>query len=190
MPDESRTLEDITVVATMRRLGLAARAAARAVALAPAAVKNQALLAMAQAIRESSPAIVESNKLDVAQARDKGQTAAFLDRLVLDDRRVAAMADAVAAIAGLSDPVGRSLATWTTPNGLEFERVATPLGVVGVIFESRPNVLADAAALCLKAGNASILRGGSESFRTCSEIAKALGAGLRAAGLPLSLIHI
>jgi glutamate-5-semialdehyde dehydrogenase len=190
MPDESRTLEDNAVVTTMRQLGQAARAAARAVALAPASVKNGALVAMAQAIRDRSPAIIEANRLDVGQARGKGQTAAFLDRLLLDERRVADMADAVAAVAALADPVGRTLAAWTTPNGLEFERIATPLGVIGVIFESRPNVCADAGALCLKAGNAVILRGGSESLRTCREIETALHAGLKIAGLPKAAIQV
>ena len=190
MPDESRGLDDASVAVTMRKLGLAARSAARALALAPAPVKNAALEAMAQAITAREAAILAANALDVADAVARGQVSSFVDRLTLDAKRVAGVAQAIREIAQLPDPVGRVLAQWRQPNGLEFERVATPLGVVGVIFESRPNVLADAGALCLKAGNASILRGGSESFRTCGEIAKALRAGLREAGLPEAAIQM
>jgi glutamate-5-semialdehyde dehydrogenase len=190
MADEAtaRMADDIGL--TMRAIGVAARGAARALALAPTAVKNAALLAIAAALREGAPAILAANAQDVAEAREKGQTAAFIDRLTLNQARVAAMADGVAAVADLADPVGRVLAAWDRPNGLKFERVATPLGVIGVIFESRPNVCADAGALAIKAGNAVILRGGSESLRTCSMIEKALRAGLKAAGLPETGIQL
>jgi glutamate-5-semialdehyde dehydrogenase len=187
MPDESRPSE---IAATMREIGTAARQAARTLALASTDTKNRALEAIAAAIDGHTPAIVAANEVDFAEARAKGQTGAFLDRLLLDRARVAAMAEAVAAIARLPDPVGRILAQWTQPNGLAFERVATPLGVVGVIFESRPNVSADAGALCLKAGNAAILRGGSESLRTCLEIEAALHEGLGRAGLPAAAIRL
>jgi glutamate-5-semialdehyde dehydrogenase len=188
MADEGRQIGD-SVAAVMGRIGRAARSAARRLALAPAAAKDDALKAMAAALRGNAAAILAANRLDVEDARRAGQAGAFLDRLTLDERRVSAMADGIEAIAALSDPVGRVLAHWTTPNGLDFERVATPLGVVGVIFESRPNVFADAGALCLKAGNAAILRGGSESFRSCAAIAEALRGGLGAAGMPEEAIQ-
>ncbi|MFC2251826.1 glutamate-5-semialdehyde dehydrogenase [Labrys portucalensis] len=190
MPDENRGLEDGNVIAVMRKVGQAARSAARILALAPAPAKNAALEAMAKAILASEAAILAANAQDVADALARGQIASYVDRLTLDEKRVAGIAQAIREVAAQPDPVGRVLASWTRPNGLEFERVSTPLGVIGVIFESRPNVLADAGALCLKAGNAAILRGGSESFRTCSEIAKALRAGLQAAGLPEAAIQM
>ena len=190
MPDENRGMEDGNVIAVMRKVGQAARSAARTLALAPAPIKNAALEAMAKAILANEAVILAANALDVADALARGQIASYVDRLTLDEKRVAGIAAAIREVAAQPDPVGRVLASWTRPNGLEFERVSTPLGVVGVIFESRPNVLADAGALCLKAGNASILRGGSESFRTCSEIAKALRAGLQAAGLPEAAIQM
>ncbi|MGN8117259.1 glutamate-5-semialdehyde dehydrogenase [Labrys sp. 22185] len=190
MPDENRGMEDGNVIAVMRKVGQAARSAARILALAPAPAKNAALEAMAKAILASEAAILAANAQDVADALARGQIASYVDRLTLDEKRVAGIATAIREVAAQPDPVGRVLASWTRPNGLEFERVSTPLGVVGVIFESRPNVLADAGALCLKAGNAAILRGGSESFRTCSEIAKALRAGLQAAGLPEAAIQM
>ncbi|MEW9309141.1 glutamate-5-semialdehyde dehydrogenase [Labrys neptuniae] len=190
MPDENRGMEDGNVIAVMRKVGQAARSAARILALAPAPAKNAALEAMAKAILASEAAILAANAQDVADALARGQIASYVDRLTLDEKRVAGIAQAIREVAAQPDPVGRVLASWTRPNGLEFERVSTPLGVIGVIFESRPNVLADAGALCLKAGNAAILRGGSESFRTCSEIAKALRAGLQAAGLPEAAIQM
>ncbi|WP_342363524.1 glutamate-5-semialdehyde dehydrogenase [Terrarubrum flagellatum] len=181
---------DADLGAVMRRIGRQARQAARALGLASAEAKNAALQAMAAAIRARSERILAANALDVADARAKGQAASFVDRLVLDEGRVAAIADAVAEIASLPDPVGRVLANFTRPNGLLIERVATPLGVIGVIFESRPNVTADAGALCLKAGNAAILRAGSESFRTSSEIAAAMAEGFASAGLPATAIQL
>jgi glutamate-5-semialdehyde dehydrogenase len=190
MPDENRGMDDANVIGVMRKLGAAARSAARTLALAPAPAKNAALEAMAKAILAGEPAILAANGLDVADASARGQLPSFIDRLTLSEKRVAGMAQAIREIAAQPDPVGRVLAQWKQPNGLQFERVATPLGVVGVIFESRPNVYADAGALCLKAGNASILRGGSESFRTCAEIAKALRSGLHAAGLPETSIQM
>lgn len=171
-------------------LGRAARQAARAVALASAEVKNRALRAAAAAIRERCAVILAANRQDVADAQARGTAAAFLDRLTLDPARVEAMARGVEEIAELPDPVGRVLARFERPNGLIIERVATPLGVIGVIYESRPNVTADAGALCLKAGNAAILRGGSESLRSSRAIHGALAAGLVAAGLPPAAIAL
>lgn len=176
--------------ALMRALGRRARAAARQVALAPASGRDAALLAMAQALRDAAAPILAANALDLADARAAGHNAAFIDRLMLDAGRLDAVADAVAAIAALPDPVGRITAEWTQPNGLRFERVATPLGVIAVIFESRPNVAADAGALCLKSGNVAILRAGSDSFRTATEIVHALRLGLEAAGLPVDAIQL
>lgn len=182
--------DEAAVAPLMLELGRRARAASRAVALSPTPKRNAALAAMADALRSAAPQILAANRLDLADAEAAGQNAAYLDRLRLDDARVAAIASAVAEIAELPDPVGRVLSTWTQPNGLRFERVATPLGVIAVIFESRPNVTADAGALCLKSGNAAILRAGSDSFRTSTEIATALRQGLEAAGLPGDAIQL
>src|SRR4051812_38633636 len=179
-----------TVSDMMAEIGRRARIAARRLGLATEAEKNAVLRAMAARIRASSSDILAANADDVADAKAKGQAAAFIDRLTLDETRLAAVADAVASIADLPDPVGRALATFERPNGLLIERVATPLGVVGVIFESRPNVTADAGALCLKAGNAAILRAGSESFRTARAIAGAMGEGLAEAGLPAAAVQL
>jgi glutamate-5-semialdehyde dehydrogenase len=174
--------------AAMREIGAAARRAARVVANAPAKQKTAALLAAARALRARTAEILAANARDLAEARARGMAAAFVDRLTLDDKRVEAMAKAVEDIAALSDPVGRVLATYERPNGLKIERVATPLGVVGVIYESRPNVTADAGALCLKSGNAVVLRGGSDSFHSSAAIHACLVAGLREAGLPEAAI--
>ncbi|MFL5206383.1 MAG: glutamate-5-semialdehyde dehydrogenase [Microvirga sp.] len=174
----------------MADLGRRARAAARQVALASAEGKNAALHAMAACIRTRADAILAANAEDLADARAKGQSGAFIDRLILNPERLDAIADAVESIAALPDPVGRVLARFERPNGLQIERVATPLGVIGVIFESRPNVTADAGALCLKAGNAAILRAGSESFRSSLAIAEAMGEGLEQAGLPADAIRL
>src|ERR1700691_1218140 len=176
--------------ATMRDIGREARKAARALALAPAAQKNRALAAMAKAIRGSQAAILAANGEDLAAAKAAGATAAFLDRLTLDATRIEAMAQGLDVIRKLKDPVGTVLASWRRPNGMRIERVRVPLGVVDVIYESRPNVTADAGALCLKAGNAAILRGGSESFRSCRAIHAALVEGLVEAGLPASAIAL
>jgi glutamate-5-semialdehyde dehydrogenase len=171
-------------------IGRRAKAAARLLALAPARRKEQALTAMAQAIRAHIGDILAANVTDVAEARKAGATPAFIDRLILDEKRVAAMAAGLEIVAALPDPVGTVMASWSRPNGMTIERVRVPLGVVGIIYESRPNVTADAASLCLKAGNAVILRGGSESFRSTNAIHAALQQGLRAGGLPEDAIAL
>ncbi|WP_281041299.1 glutamate-5-semialdehyde dehydrogenase [Methylobacterium nonmethylotrophicum] len=178
------------VAALMREIGRRARAAARRMAVVPGPAKDAALREAASALRAAAPAILAANAADMAEATAKGLPAATLDRLALNPARVAAIAEAVESIAGLPDPVGRMLATYERPNGLTIERVATPLGVVGVIFESRPNVTADAGALCLKAGNAAILRAGSESHRSATAIAAAMIEGLTRHGLPGDAIQL
>ncbi|MGL4442097.1 MAG: glutamate-5-semialdehyde dehydrogenase [Alsobacter sp.] len=190
MLDAVRTTEAAAVTTLMLDMGRRARAAARALATTPAAAKDAALRAAAAAIRRHADAILAANARDVADATARGTKGAFLDRLTLDAKRLDAVAAAVEDIAALPDPVGRVLARWQQPNGLRFERVATPLGVIGVIFESRPNVTADAGALCVKAGNAAILRAGSESLATSRAIADALREGLAAAGLPADAIQL
>jgi glutamate-5-semialdehyde dehydrogenase len=179
---------DIAVV--MGEIGRRAKAAARRLALAPTADKDRALGAMADAIRAARGDILAANHEDIAGAKGQGATPAFLDRLMLDDRRVMAMADAVATVARLADPVNTVAAAWTRPNGMQIERIRVPLGVVGVIYESRPNVTADAGSLCLKSGNAVILRGGSDSFRSSRAIHAALAAGLTAGGLTADAIQL
>jgi glutamate-5-semialdehyde dehydrogenase len=179
---------DITAV--MRSVGRDARAAARRLALAAPGEKDRALRAMARAVGDATAAILAANSEDLADAGKARATAAFLDRLALDEKRVAAIAAGLDAIAGLPDPVGTVAQAWQRPNGMRIERVRVPLGVVGVIYESRPNVTADAGGLCLKAGNAVILRGGSDSFRSSRAIHAALAAGLREAGLPETAIQL
>ena len=176
------------VRAAMRAIGAEARAAARKLANAPAEKKNQALAAAARALCARSAEILAANARDLADAEAKGLGAALIDRLALNPARIGAMARGLEEIAALPDPVGRVLATFTRPNGLIIERVATPLGVVGVIYESRPNVTADAGALCLKSGNAVVLRGGSDSFHSSAAIHACLLEGLREAGLPEAAI--
>jgi len=185
-----QAIETDDLAAEMARIGAAARDAARVLAVAPPAQKNQALEAAAAAIRDRRPTILDANASDVAGAREAGATAAFLDRLALDDDRVEAMAAGLEAIAAFPDPVGRVLAEWQRPNGLRISRVSVPLGVIGIIYESRPNVTADAGGLCLKSGNAAILRGGSESFHAARAIGECLGHGLAAAGLPEACIQL
>lgn len=175
--------------AAMRSLGRAARAAADRLALIDSAAKDHALKDMAAAIRAAKKTILEANADDMVEAKAKGLSAAMLDRLMLDDKRVEAMAKGLEEIADLPDPVGKTLAEWTRPNGLKIARVSVPLGVIGIIYESRPNVTADAGGLCLKAGNAAILRGGSESARSSAAIVDALQSGLRRAGLPAEAIQ-
>lgn len=170
-------------------IGEAARTAAHLLALATTATKNKALQAMAAAIRKHQDAIIKANELDLAQAQQKNTPIAFLDRLALNAARIEAMATGLAAIADLPDPIGTVLADIKRPNGLEIRRVRVPIGVIGVIYESRPNVTADAAGLCLKAGNAVILRGGSESFHSSNAIIAALHQGLASADLPLTSIQ-
>jgi glutamate-5-semialdehyde dehydrogenase len=185
-----KSIEGTGIEAVMADIGRRAKSAARTLALSPAAQRDKALAAMAQAIRDSEPAILAANAEDIAEAKASGATSAFIDRLSLDAKRVAAMADGIAVVRELADPVGTVMESWTRPNGMTIERVRVPLGVVGVIYESRPNVTADAAVLCLKAGNAVILRGGSESFRSARAIHAALAAGLRAADLPEDAIQL
>lgn len=168
----------------MHDIGQRAKAAARVLALTPAEQKTRALAAIATAIRADASAIIAANAEDVAEAKSGGMTAAFLDRLTLDAKRVEGIAAAIDTIRDIPDPVGKVTEHWTRPNGMTIERVRVPLGVIGVIFESRPNVAADAGALCLKAGNAVILRGGSDSFRSCRAIHTSIARGLRAANLP------
>ncbi|MEL6197770.1 MAG: glutamate-5-semialdehyde dehydrogenase, partial [Pseudomonadota bacterium] len=175
-------VDDIS--AMMAAIGARAREAAAVLAEAPETARNGALTAASEAILDRSVKIAEANAADMTAGREKGLSAAMLDRLLLTPERIAAMASGLTSIAGQADPVGRELAAWTVPSGLGIRRVATPLGVVGVIYESRPNVTADAGGLCLKAGNAAILRGGSESFETSGAIHAALVEGLTAAGLP------
>jgi glutamate-5-semialdehyde dehydrogenase len=174
----------------MQETGRKAREAARGLALAPADAKNGALVTMAAMLRNFAHAILEANVMDVEAAKAAGRPGAFVDRLTLNPSRVDAMARGLEEIAALSDPVGAVMAEWTRPNGLRIERVRVPLGVVGMIFESRPNVLADAGALCLKSGNAVILRGGSDGLNSCRAIHNALVAGLRQAGLPEEAIQL
>jgi glutamate-5-semialdehyde dehydrogenase len=174
----------------MAAIGRRARAAARRVGLASTADKRAALRAMEAEIRNSKQAILAANASDLSEAIAKGQSSAFLDRLKLDEKRLDAIAGSINDTADLPDPVGRVLATFTRPNGLRIERVATPLGVIGVIFESRPNVTADAAALCVMAGNAVILRAGSDSFRSASAIAAAMRQGLKNVGFPADAIQM
>jgi len=186
-----KTIEGTADIAgLMRELGREARRAARVLALARASQKDDALAAMAHAIRAGESAILAANAEDVAEAKAAGATAAFLDRLALDPKRVAAMAAGVEVVRDLKDPVGAVMESWTRPNGMTIERVRVPLGVVGIIYESRPNVTADAGVLCLKAGNAAILRGGSESQRSNRAIHAALVQGLRQAGLPEAAIGL
>nr|WP_279292502.1 glutamate-5-semialdehyde dehydrogenase [Methylobacterium goesingense] len=174
----------------MNAIGRRARAAARQIALAPAQTKDTALRLISERLRAERDGILAENARDVEAARAAGQTQALIDRLTLDVVRLNGIADAVAKIGALPDPVGRQVAAFERPNGLLIERIAVPLGVIGVIFESRPNVTADAGALCLKAGNAAILRAGSDSHRSAMAIAHVMRAGLEEAGLPADAIQI
>jgi glutamate-5-semialdehyde dehydrogenase len=180
----------IDLPAQMNALGQAAREAARELALAPTETKNVALRAMAASLRRSRDALLAANKLDMQQASERGLSGAMLDRLMLDEKRIEAMARGIEDIVALPDPIGSVIAEWTRPNGLRIQRVRVPLGVVGIIYESRPNVTADAGALCLKSGNAVILRGGSESAQSSKAIHECLVAGLEEAGLPAAAIQI
>jgi glutamate-5-semialdehyde dehydrogenase len=178
------------VATLMAQIGAAARASAHALGLASAEAKNRALTGAAAAVRADADQIIAANRIDMAAAEKAGVSKANLDRLLLDAKRIEAMARGIDEIAELPDPVGRLLATFDRPNGLRIERIATPLGVIGVIYESRPNVTADAGALCLKAGNAAILRGGSDSFHSARAIHACLVQGLRAANLPEAAIQL
>jgi glutamate-5-semialdehyde dehydrogenase len=174
----------------MLYMGRRAREAARELALASTEAKNAALEAMAARIEADAGKILEANAQDLEAARAKGRDAAFLDRLALNEARVASMAKGLREVAGLADPVGQVMTSWTRPNGLEISRVRVPLGVVGIIYESRPNVTADAAGLCLKSGNAAILRSGSESFLTSLVVANALSEAVASAGLPEAAVQL
>ena len=179
---------DITAV--MDEIGSNARSAARTLATASTEAKDKALMAMADALMASSEKILAANTADLKNTEGKGLLPSFVDRLTLTEKRIADMAEALREIAGLKDPVGDVIAAWDRPNGLKIERVRTPLGVIGVIYESRPNVTADAGALCLKAGNAVILRGGSDSIHSSQAIHACLVQGLKAAGLPDHSIQV
>ena len=185
-------MNDMTGAVTeiMTALGAKARKAARHLANAPTEQKNAALSQAAAAMRADVPAILEANAKDIAKGKEDGMTEAFLDRLTLSADRIEAIAAGLDAIVALPDPVGTIITGWDRPNGLHIERVRTPLGVIGVIYESRPNVTADAGALCLKAGNASILRGGSDSYHSSRAIHACLAKGLESAGLPADCIQI
>ena len=178
------------IAAAMADIGRRARAAAHALALAPTERKNRALACAAAAIRAQTAQILAANAEDIAEARKAGATAAFLDRLTLTAARVESMAEGLEVVHGLADPVGAVIDAWARPNGLRIERVRVPLGVVGIVYESRPNVTADAGALCLKAGNAAILRGGSDSVRSSRAIHQALQQGLIEAGLPEAAVQL
>ncbi len=186
----SNITENSSIDSVMEDLGRGAKEAARILSQSPTDAKNTALLEAAKSLRENCPAILEANAKDMQAAEEKGTAPAFLDRLKLDESRVEAMARGLEDIAGLKDPVGDVIADWDRPNGLEISRVRVPLGVIGIIYESRPNVTADAGALCLKAGNACILRGGSESFHSTRAIWDCLQDGLQKAGLPGEAIQI
>lgn len=175
---------------TMNAMGEGARRAARALALTTDSQRNEALLAAAAAIRKRSGEILAANAIDMSEGEERGLTGAMLDRLMLDADRVAAMASGIETVASLGDPLGQVLAEWERPNGLQIQRVSVPLGVIGIIYESRPNVTADAAALCLKSGNAAILRGGSESFHSSQAIYQALREGLVAAGVDADAVQM
>jgi len=174
----------MNILRTMTALGESARSAAATLATASGEQRNAALAAAAAALRERSGEIVAANEKDMIAARERSLSGAMLDRLMLDSERIEAMAAGIETIIGLRDPVGRVLEEWERPNGLRIQRVSVPLGVIGIIYESRPNVTADAAALCVKSGNAVILRGGSESFHSNTAIYECLRAGLISSGLP------
>jgi len=173
-----------SIAKTMDALGGSARQAARRLAMSGGDVRERALHASAAALRERKVDILAANAIDMAAAQERGLSGAMLDRLMLDEARVEGMAAGLESIAGLPDPLGKVTAEWQRPNGLQIQRVAVPLGVIGIIYESRPNVTADAAGLCIKSGNAVILRGGSESFHSSHAIHSCLVDGLASAGLP------
>ena len=178
------------LAAEMAAIGAAARDAARAMREAGDDAKTRALTVAAAAIRSRAAEILEANRADIAAAQAAGMPAPMVDRLMLNDARIEAMAKGIEVVAALPDPVGRELARWSRPNGLDIARVATPIGVIGIIYESRPNVTADAGALALKSGNVAILRGGSDSIRSSGAIQAAMAEGLKAAGLPERAIQV
>ncbi len=174
----------------MDELGRRAREAASELALCPGSRRNQALQAAADSIRDSPDAILDANQVDMEAAEKRGLSRPMLDRLALNPERLESMATGLETVVELPDPVGRVLAEWDRPNGLHIQRVAVPLGVIGIIYESRPNVTADAAGLCTKSGNAAILRGGSESFHSSQAIFRCLAEGLATAGIPRAAIQM
>jgi glutamate-5-semialdehyde dehydrogenase len=180
----------VEIASQMEALGRAAALAARSLAQATTAQKDAALIAAAGQLRAQRAEILAANKIDLQAAKERGLSGAMLDRLALDEKRIEAMAKGIEDIVALRDPIGAITEEWTRPNGMRIQRVRVPLGVVGIIYESRPNVTADAGALCLKSGNAVILRGGSESTQSSRAIHTCLVAGLRAAGLPEGAIQI
>ena len=181
---------DADIKSMMQGIGEAAKAASVALSSASDERKHAALIAAADAVWQRREEIIAANAKDMVFGREKGLSKAMLDRLMLDEGRIRGIVDGLRAVAEQADPVGAVLAEWDMPSGLHIRRVATPLGVIGVIYESRPNVTADAGALCLKAGNAVILRGGSESFHSSSAIHACLVDGLRAANLPETAIQL
>lgn len=185
MDDKEPTLQQ-----EMEALGAKARVAYRIMAEATPEQKNKALKEAAAALRAQTKHILAENQKDMAQAKAKGLDAAMLDRLLLSDTRIDAMAKGLEEIAALEDPVGKNLARWQRPNGMVINRVSVPLGVIGIIYESRPNVTADAGALCMKSGNAAILRGGSESLHSSEAIVACLHQGLKVAGLPADAVQL
>ncbi|WHA41361.1 glutamate-5-semialdehyde dehydrogenase [Agrobacterium larrymoorei] len=189
MPEQA-VKQSQNIDALMMNIGAQAKAASRPLSIASTDQKNRALLAMASAIDASVDRILEANAKDVEAAETSGVAASFIDRLKLDRSRIAGISEGIRAIAALADPVGEVISAWDRPNGLKIERVRTPLGVIGVIYESRPNVTADAGALCLKAGNAVILRGGSDSQYSSRAIHACLVEGLKIAGLPEHAIQL
>ena len=191
MAEAARSREtEHDIAAEMAALGADARTAAQALAASSAETRRRALRVAAAAIRDDEAAILEANAADMAAARESGLSGALLDRLALDPGRVGAMAAGVEQVAALDDPLGRLLGEWERPNGLRIRRVSVPIGVIGIIYESRPNVTADAGALCLMSGNAAILRGGSESYHSSRAIAAALRAALVETGLPAGCIQL
>ncbi|MGR3759461.1 glutamate-5-semialdehyde dehydrogenase [Roseobacteraceae bacterium NS-SX3] len=184
-------MKDIeNIPALMAELGARAKQAAQTLGTASAERKEKALLAAADAVWDDRAQIIEANAKDLEFGREKGLSAAMMDRLMLDEARIQGIVDGLRAVAGQIDPVGEVMAEWSQPSGLKIQRVRTPLGVIGVIYESRPNVTADAGALCLKSGNAVILRGGSESFHSSQAIHACLAAGLKVAGLPEDAVQL
>ena len=190
MTAQPQITESNSIAQMMEELGRSARKAAKTMSLVPTDAKNKALKEAASALRARRQDILEANAKDMMAAREKNISPALLDRLELNDSRIESMATGLDEIAKLKDPVGDVIAEWDRPNGLEISRVRVPLGVIGIIYESRPNVTADAGSLCLKAGNACILRGGSESFHSSRAIWTCLQDGLKAAGLPVEAIQM
>ena len=194
-PDENRNLDmntastETDVSTLMKQIGERARSAARTLARASNEAKSKAILVAADRLDKNAGKILAANQTDRNRAQENNRSPAMIDRLTLDDYRITCIADSLRIIANLNDPIGQVMAEWERPSGLKIQRVRTPLGVIGVIYESRPNVTADAGALCLKSGNATILRGGSDAYHSCIAIHECLWEGLRAAELPETAIQ-